>query len=84
MEGDKTERSEVYSPETNSSTLKIDGWKITFLLGYLFSGAMLYSFREGILAVLFFRKDFATQRLRDSTRIYIFFLWCCFCQFSRF
>ena len=34
-------------PETNSSHLKIDGWKITFILGSgPFSGAFDVSFRE--------------------------------------
>ena len=38
-------------PETNSSPLKIDGWKSIFLLGFgLFSGAFAVSFREGILS----------------------------------
>ena len=34
-------------PETNSSHLKIDGWKMSLLLGFgLFSGAFAVSFRE--------------------------------------
>ena len=35
-------------PETNSSHLKMDGWKMYFLLGFgRFSGAFAVSFREG-------------------------------------
>ena len=40
-------------PETNSSPLKMDGWKMNFLLGFgLFSGALAVSFREGTWRII--------------------------------
>ena len=41
------------SPETNSSPMKIDGWKMNFLLGAHFSEAMLV-FVQGISLSPFF------------------------------
>ena len=41
------------SPETNSSPMKIDGWKMNFLLGAYFSEVILV-FVEGISLSPFF------------------------------
>ena len=44
----------VTLPKTNSSPLKMDGWKTNFLLGVcLFSWALAVSFREGIAGIAY-------------------------------
>ena len=49
--GESTYPVNITLPETNSLHLKVDGWKINFLLGNpIFRGYGYVSFREGILA----------------------------------
>ena len=85
--GSQTERSEVYPPlklTVRPWKLMVGSWKITFLLGYLFSGAMLYSFREGILAVFFFSKRFCNATFAWFNTNIFFFCGVVFVNFPDF